>query len=209
MSTYRGADTCTDLLLDFISEHESRGNYNAVIDNAGSAADLSDNTLDDIYSLMEELLARGHRSTAVGRYQIIRGTLQALQRGQRLTGNTLFTPRLQDDLAIALMVKRGYSKWWRGEISNEGFAHGLSCEWASLPDPLNGGKSHYDGDRAGNHAAMPLSTLYDVLWRARETWGTPIVVPLAPPPEPVAVDPAAPLRLFARLLSRIFPMRTP
>ena len=46
--------------------------------------------------------------------------------------------------------------------------HRLSCEWASLPDPYNGGKSHYDGDFAGNHASCSLSDFRAAIDQARQ-----------------------------------------
>jgi muramidase (phage lysozyme) len=174
MSTYANTDPCTDLILDFIAggvpgnpSGESFGNYNAVIGNARATDDLGRKTLDDIYTLMADLLVYGRPSTAVGRYQIIRKTLKNLQTSKGLPGTALFTPKLQDSLAVSLLVGRGYPRWWDGKKTDEDFAHGLSCEWASLPDPLNDGKSHYDGDSAGNHAGTSLAAVYAMLRRAR------------------------------------------
>ena len=167
MSTYKGTDDCTDIILDMIAEHESNGNYNAVIGNAHWAMeDLSTLTFTDIYGLMDELISRGEPSTAVGRYQIIRRTLQALQSTLVLTDADLFTPEVQDKMAWRLMIGRGYPAWWRGAMTDVEFAHGLSCEWASLPDPDRGGKSHYDGV-GPNHAGTTLEHVYETLERAR------------------------------------------
>jgi conjugal transfer mating pair stabilization protein TraG len=172
MSTYKDKDSCTDIILDFIAggvpgnpSGESCGNYNAVIGDAYRSTDLSAYTLDDIYDLMDALLAEGQPSTAVGRYQIIRKTMQSLQTSKRLPDSTLFTPELQDQMAVSLMVGRGYAKWWVRRIGDEAFAHGLSCEWASLPDPYKHGKSHYDGV-GPNHAGTTLAAVYAMLQRA-------------------------------------------
>lgn len=170
MSTYKDRDPATDILLDLIAEHESAGNYNAVIGDIRASDDLAQYSLDEIYDLMRDLLAEGQPSTAVGRYQIIRKTLQTLQASKKLSGSDLFTPELQDGMAVSLMVGRGYSRWWVGRMSDTDFAHGLSCEWASLPDPYMGGKSHYD--RVGpNHAGTTLAHVYDGLRRARAAIG--------------------------------------
>ena len=77
-----------------------------------------------------------------------------------------FTPQLQDRLGLALLVGRGYQKWWTGAITDERFAHNISLEWASLPDPENGGKSHYDGV-GPNHASTSLDAVLAMLARAR------------------------------------------
>lgn len=173
MSTIRN-DGCTDAVLDFIAggvpgnrNGESCGNYNAVIGAPRSRDDLSARTVNGIYALQDYLLSIGRPSTAVGRYQIIRSTLETLQDALDLSGNELFTPALQDRLAVALLVDCGYRQWWRGTIDDAEFAHRLSLEWASLPDPKNGGRSHYDGDAAGNHAGTTLAAVYAMLRAAR------------------------------------------
>lgn len=190
MSSYAGSDGCTDIILDFIAgdvpgnpSGESCGNYNAVIGNAHATADLGALTLDDIYRLMANLLAAGKPSSAVGRYQIIRKTLKALQAGKKLPGTARFTPKLQDSLAVSLMVGRGYMQWWDGKLRDEDFAHGLSCEWASLPDPRMDGRSHYDGI-GPNHAGTTLAAVYDMLKRARAAQKTPAIAAPAPQPAP-------------------------
>lgn len=166
MSTFKNSDPCTDIVLDLVAEHESAGNYDAVIGDVNASDDLAQYSLDDIYGLMADLLSDGQPSTAVGRYQIIRATLQAMQHLHGLAGSEKFTPELQDKLALWLLVGRGYARWWTGNMSDQALAHGLSMEWASLPDPLNGGRSHYDGV-GPNHAGTSLAHVYDALRRAR------------------------------------------
>jgi len=170
MSTYKGTDDCTDTILDMISEHESAGNYNAVIGHVHATDDLSAYTIRQIYGKMDGLLYKEHMpSTAIGRYQIIRGTLKALVSQLQLDQDTeKFTPELQDRLAVELLKNRGYQRWWLGKLNTVDFAHQLSCEWASLPDPYKGGRSHYDGDSAGNHAGTTLKHVYDALDRAKQ-----------------------------------------
>ncbi len=186
MSSLAGKDNCTDTILDFISSGESGGNYNAVIGDAHAAADLGAMTLSQIYGLMDTFKAANKPSTATGRYQIIRATLQGLQASLKLGMDEMFTPALQDKLAVALMVEQGYSKWWTGALTDEDFAHGISLVWASLPDPQNGGKSHYDGI-GSNHASTTLPAVYAVLQKARAAKGA-----VAPPPAPAPI-PVPPL----------------
>lgn len=167
MSTLKGTDAATDALLDFIAQHESGGNYNAVIGNSKARDDLSALTIADIYKLQGRLVSSGQPSSAVGRYQFLRSTLTGLVASEHLiAGAELFTPAMQDRLAIRLMVGRGYSAWWLGQISDEEFAHRLSCEWASLPDPDKDGKSHFDGV-GKNHAGYTLAEVYAALARVR------------------------------------------
>jgi hypothetical protein len=175
MSTYAGTDGCTDILLDFISGGywgdqlgnpvgESNGNYLAYYGHVDSTKDLCSMMLWEIYQFQDNMPLG---STAIGRYQFLKGTLQGLQRQNELPSTELFTEELQDRLAVDLLVGRGYRDWWRGELSDEEFAHNISMEWACLPDPENGGKSHYDGDDIGNHASTTLDCVYEMLRRAR------------------------------------------
>jgi len=173
-AAYKNSDKCTDMILDFIAggvpgnrSGETQGNYNAIFGHVHNADDLSARTIEGIYKLQAEMLKHDRRSTAVGRYQFLRGTLQGLQKELGLSASEQFTPELQDRLALVLLVRRGYRKWWTGAITDDQFAHNISLEWASLPDPENGGKSHYDGDTAGNHASTTLDKVRDMLEDAR------------------------------------------
>lgn len=173
MSTYKDQDKCTDYILDLVSEQESHGNYDAVIYhiNGLPGVVLSELTIKQIYGLMADLLRGryGKRtpSTAIGRYQIIRNTMRNLVTILKLNvEKDKFTHELQDRMALELLKIRGYQRWYLGKLGNIDFAHKLSCEWASLPDPYNGGRSHYDGI-AGNHAGMSLAYVYAALDKAK------------------------------------------
>lgn len=225
---YAGTDPCTDQILDFIAGGvpgnrwgESGGNYNAVIGDARASDDLSLYTLSGIYALQDSLVARGRPSTAIGRYQFLKGTLRELQEQRGLPNSARFTPGLQDMLALDLLIRRGYRRWWRGEITDREFAHNLSLEWASLPDPENDPNpniaddelSHYAGDRAGNSHSTTLSAVYAMLNAARAAMpaaaagtpltaeGGPMLPPSAPPPDPVPPRRWSIWAAFGRLFS--------
>lgn len=174
MSTLKTTDPCADTILDFIAggvpgnpSGETGGNYNAYFGNAKNPADLSVHTLAGIYEFQRGMLANDPRSTAIGRYQFLRKTLQGLQAECRLPDTEMFAPELQDRLGMRLLNRRGYSEWRAGKIDAREFAHRLSMEWASLPDPGNDGRSHYDGDSAGNHASTTLDAVYAMLKQAQ------------------------------------------
>lgn len=179
MSSLAGKDDCTDIILDFIAGGlwgdrfgnpvgEANGNYNAYFGHPTGPYDFATYTLDRIYNFQAVMLQRDPRSTAIGRYQFLRRTLRSLQAKHALPGSALFSPELQDQFGVDLLVGRGYRAWWRGAIDDKEFAHMLSMEWASLPDPEHGGRSHYDGDGAGNHASTTLKHVYDMLAEARK-----------------------------------------
>ena len=192
-ATYHQTDKATDHLLDFIAGGvpgnemgESAGCYDATFgDITGSTyGDLSRKTLAEIYNMQDNMYATNNTSTATGRYQGLKGTIQEYQHRNGLPSSTMFTQALQDDFGLAKMVDRGYESWWDRKISDDEFMSRLSCEWASLPDPFNGGRSHYEGDSAGNSASTTLAAFQAALDQARAYIDG---APARPePPEPLA-----------------------
>jgi hypothetical protein len=191
-------DPCAAIILDFIAGGvegnpvgETKGNYNAYFGHVASTEDLSLYTIAGIYGFQAGMLSRDKRSSAVGRYQFLRKTLQDLQAELNLASSEVFSQALQDRLAMRLLERRGYGAWRPGHISDEEFAHRLSMEWASLPDPDNDGRSHYDGDSAGNHASTSITAVYAMLQRARGAMDNALPAETAPATPPSRSVPAA------------------
>ncbi|MEG4645196.1 hypothetical protein VB636_20925 [Paracoccus sp. APAP_BH8] len=118
-------------ILDLIAQRESRGDYNATLDDGrwtGGARNLVNMTLREIRALQESmktpenraLYGNGAGSSALGRYQIVGSTLDDLMKRLKLTGDELFTPELQDRLAMELLRQikpgdvDGIRKVWAG-----------------------------------------------------------------------------------------------
>jgi muramidase (phage lysozyme) len=167
---FKDFDPATDTLLDFIAGGhpdnpmgESAGNYDAIYGDIDGNCILAEKTLSDIYAMQTDMVNQNGISSATGRYQALKATLQEYQSKAGLNSNELFTEILQDQFGLQKLVDRGYQSWWSQSISDEEFMYRLSCEWASLPDPRNDGKSHYDGDSAGNHASTDLVSFQNVL----------------------------------------------
>lgn len=112
--------------LDLVASRESAGDYNATLMNGkftGGPRNLIGMTLDQIDSMQSSMLKHTlntFNSSAVGRYQIVQSTLRGLKKEFGLSGDTLFTPKLQDELAMQLARARGAD------------AAGLRNEWAGL-----------------------------------------------------------------------------
>lgn len=192
MSTLKATDPCADIILDFIAggvpgnmAGESAGNYDAVIGNAHSTRDLNVMTIAQIYQLQAQLLAAGQPSTAIGRYQDIRATLQSLINAEHLPPTTIFTEELEDRLNLDLLCSAcSYKSWRNRTVTDATFQHLIACQWASQPDPQNGGKSHYDGVGA-NHASTTLAAAYAMLARAKSAAAAALASPpVAPVPGP-------------------------
>lgn len=76
----------------------------------GGAVNLTGMTLNEVLALQQRMLAHpgnSHNSSAVGRYQIVSKTLRSLMDELSLSGDRLFDEDTQDELARALLRRRG------------------------------------------------------------------------------------------------------
>lgn len=128
-------------LLDFIGKIEGRGDYNILV-GGKSLPELTEMTVAEVLNYQSSMLAKGHESTAVGKYQIIQKTLQDMLAQGAVGPDDKFSPSTQDKLAMALMKRRGLDKYQSGKLPADVFADNLAKEWASLP--TQSGKSYYD-----------------------------------------------------------------
>jgi conjugal transfer mating pair stabilization protein TraG len=136
-------------LLDTVAKGESNGNYNAYYGRAdNSAIDFTSMSVTEVLSWQKDYVEKGSPSSAVGKYQFIRPTLEGLVDELKINKDDAFSKELQDRLAVALLERRGLHDYMSGKISLEQFAHNLSKEWAALPRVI--GKdpdaSYYAGD---------------------------------------------------------------
>ena len=135
----------SNALLNIIGQAESNGNYNAYYGHASNQKiQFASMSLNDVIKWQNTFVKNGSPSSAVGKYQFIRKTLQDLMRSAGVNGNEIFTQTMQDRLATVLLNRRGLSKYLSGAITKEQFADDLAKEWASLP--MDSGQSYYAGD---------------------------------------------------------------
>lgn len=151
-------------LLALIRLHESGSSgYDADYRNDDHFGPLENLTFDRVRVLGRSQVSLQHEaSSAIGAYQFLTATLDSLKVSLKLVGTEFFTHTFQDDLAVALMIRRGFMKFKKKEISVETFANNLAQEWASLPvvtmiksssgKVLRVGQSYYAGD--GLNAAL-------------------------------------------------------
>ena len=143
------APTAYTPLLEVIAKAESRGNYNAYFGNAANHdLKFTDMTITDVLDWQKRYVDEGNPSSAVGRYQIIRPTLDGLVKQLNINPNAHFDEPMQNRLAIALIERRGSVDFIQQKLSAESFAHELSKEWASLPKVIGNApeSSFYAGD---------------------------------------------------------------
>lgn len=103
---------------------------------------ISKMNLSEVKALQNYMIKHGAMSSAVGKYQFIRKTLEHIQKRLNLCGDEKFDQINQDRMAMYLLERRGLSNFLEGKLSRRKFMKNLSKEWASLPNP-DTGKSYY------------------------------------------------------------------
>lgn len=180
--------------LDLIGRSEGtdrKRGYNETLNYGaytGGDQDLVNMTLDQIDALQTKMLKHPKnklRSSALGRYQIIRTTLRTLRQQLGLTGREKFDAGLQDQLACFLLGQRGIDKWLSGRLKLDTLIGNLALEWASIPKP--DGKGHYAGQHAGVSVSQVKAALAEV-GRRHEQGQPKIEVEVEKPTVPTSVD---------------------
>jgi conjugal transfer mating pair stabilization protein TraG len=136
-------------LLETVAKGESNGNYNAYYGKADNTEiEFTSMSVKEVMAWQKNYLKKGSRSSAVGKYQFLRTTLDGLVKEQKISKDAKFDKNLQDRLAVALLERRGLNEYMHGKITRDEFAHNLSKEWAALPKVIgkNPDASYYEGD---------------------------------------------------------------
>ena len=136
-------------LLNLIAKAESNSNYDAYFGNAANKSlKLTKMPIKDVLSWQADYVNDGSPSSAAGRYQIINTTLAELTKSIQIDKNQPFDDKTQDQLAIALINRRGAPAYVNGKLSAKDFAASLAKEWAALPKATgaNPDKSYYASD---------------------------------------------------------------
>jgi hypothetical protein len=97
---------------------------------------------------------------ASGRYQQMPEFLLGRAKAAGFTEKTIFSPAVQDVLAIKQIEGRGGNRWLNGKMSTESFMQGLSQEWAALPNAY--GQFAYSGQGSSLKAEKIKSVLSQV-----------------------------------------------
>ena len=155
-------------LLDLIAAGE--GNYTSI--NRGRAGDTPGGVPELTRMTIAEVQAKQQLAWfAVGRYQFIPETLKMAVQAAGFTGNDVFSPEVQDWLAVALLLGGKRPKlrdYLQGKaVSLEDAQLELAKEWASIP--MADGRGFYDGDSAGNRATAKVAEVQRALKQARES----------------------------------------
>jgi muramidase (phage lysozyme) len=175
--------------LNFIGKIESGNSYNKLVGGkTKNDPPLTDMTVGQVMAYQDTMRARGHETTALGKYQIIKGTLGGIVKSGAINVNDKFSPTTQDKAAVQLMNMRGREKYKAGKLGPDQYANNLAKEWASLPMP--DGRSYYAG-QGSNKSLVPRKDFVGALQAkvggmfggpstgyAMELHGTELVIPL-------------------------------
>lgn len=175
------------LLLDFIGGIEAPRGYDVIYGNNQDKLPkpITKMTISELIDAQASFTKR-FKSSASGRYQFMRATLQDLSRELGLRGTQVFDANFQDRLAFHLLKRRGYEDYMSGKISRAEFGKRLAQEWASLPvltavkgahRDLKRGQSYYAGDPLNKSLVSPekVEVVLDRV-KAAQSVGTPIPV---------------------------------
>lgn len=149
-------------LLQLIAQVESGDNYNAYYGNArNTKIKFTEMSIAEVLDWQDKFVASGNPSSAVGRYQIINTTLADLVKTLDIDSSQKFDKSTQDQLAAALMERRGLQQYVNNELSPEQFAANLAKEWAALPRIIgdNPEASYYAGDGLNHSRIKPAVVL--------------------------------------------------
>jgi peptidoglycan hydrolase-like protein with peptidoglycan-binding domain len=157
------------------------GGYNSY--NRGVAGDANGAQIDFSQMTVGEVMRRQDLSRndpdrlfAVGKYQVIPGTMEEAVKSLKIDTNARFTPQLQERIFADYLIdeKRPSVKAYitgqtNGEQGLSKAQLALAQEFASVADPRTG-KSYYDGDSGGNHSSITAKQVETALNSMREQY---------------------------------------
>ena len=130
---------------------------------------LSELTLDEVFTWQAASVNAGSASSAAGKYQIINKTLKGLVDGAGVVSREdKFSPANQDKLCRKLLQQRGVDGFMAGSKSEASFCLAMAQEWASLPviqrtqgqkRKVNPGESYYAGDGLNKSRIAPIQLI--------------------------------------------------
>lgn len=174
------------LLLDFIAQTEvgstGRASYDVIYGHNQDKLPKPITSMTIGYLIdAQASFTKRFKSSASGRYQFMRATLQGLSKELSLRGSQVFDPDLQDRLGYHLLIRRGYNEFMAGKINRTEFGKRLAQEWASFPvlaavqgahRKLQRGEAYYAGD-ALNKALVTPAKIEAILDRVKAAGNIP------------------------------------
>jgi hypothetical protein len=175
-------DEKTRALLDYIGRLEGPAGYESLFGHKGPKEGLKEMTIAEVMNMQRQISGKpgGKESSAAGRYQFMRKTLEGLIKNKVVSPTDKFDPATQDKMAIALMQEsgplfEGYRKGTLTPAQQEMFGDKLANIWAALPTRY--GKSRY----AGVGSNKELTTRRDFMAKLSSPISTGLTAPAGIP----------------------------
>lgn len=151
--------------LDLVGGLEGPDGYDDVVMSASHQPDrpITEMTIAEVLDYQRSLQIEGSASSAVGRFQFIRKTLNWLVEEHDISKDKKFDRNMQDTLARIMMVKCGF---YERDAKTHAIGNCLARAWAALP-VITGEKAgiSYYADVGSNEA---LTSREEVLATLRE-----------------------------------------
>jgi muramidase (phage lysozyme) len=165
--TGTGSGRGLSVIRELISSVESVGGSYDSIFGGSTSTPLTAMTISQVLNHQQQMINRGAKSTAAGKYQFIMGSLREYAAKLNMDINsTMFNAATQDALADVLIKEKGYDSYKSGKITAAQFLDRLSRAWAGLPSPSKGGQSFYGGDGL-NRSHISIQKALDQIGQAR------------------------------------------
>lgn len=129
-------------ILDFVAKFESGGDYTKMY-GGKTNPELTKMSIAEVMEFQKKSGAQ-YGSSAIGKYQFMRATLQDLVKRGIVNPEDKFDAATQEKMAMALLEQSGYSDFKSGKISKDQFADNVAKIWAAMPTRT--GQSAYAGD---------------------------------------------------------------
>lgn len=120
-----------DALKNAFAKGESGGNYNRLVDTPTHPREinLTSMPIRDVLAYQQDMLDKGNKSSAAGKYQVVSKTLRSLVREGVVSEDDVYNEATQEKIADALLERRGLNAFLNGRMSLRRFMSGLGDEW--------------------------------------------------------------------------------
>lgn len=126
--------------------------------SAMTLAELRDFQTDQINATIGHITGTKYGTSAVGRFQIMRRTLDGLRERLKSPTTQVFNADFQDVCGVELLKDCGLNRWLRNQISDEEFQINLAHMWRSIENP----QGHYNS----MDFEQPVGTTTEEIWVA-------------------------------------------
>ena len=139
-----------DAVKSAFSKGESGDNYNRLVNTPTHPKEigLTNMSIKDVLAYQQDMLDKGNKSSAAGKYQIVSKTLRSLVKEGVVSLDDKYDEQTQEKLADALLERRGLQAFLDGKMPLHRFMTSLGNEWEIIKkSPAAYHKTMYELER--------------------------------------------------------------